>query len=160
VVGPAEADEQLCELARAVGRLVAARGGVLLCGGLGGVMAAAAEGAAGEGGLSVGILPGVDRAQGNPHLTLVLATGLGELRNALLVRASDAVIAVGGSWGTLSEIALAVRGGVALISLHGWSVNDATGAALPGLLTAATPLEAVEAAIGASGHAESLRAAG
>lgn len=94
----------------------------MVTGGLGGVMEASARGAAGAGGLVVGLLPGRDRAAGNPYLTVALPTGLGELRNGLIVRASDALICVGGSWGTLSEIALAVRTGVPVVMLGGWGL--------------------------------------
>ena len=94
-----------------VGRLLAERGAVVLCGGGTGVMGAAADGAAAGGGTSIGLLPGADRSEAHPSLSFALPTGLGELRNGLLVRAADAVVAVGGSWGTLSEIALAVRTG-------------------------------------------------
>src|ERR1035441_5058280 len=82
--------------------------------------------------LSVGILPGADRAQANRYLTMAIATGLGELRNALVVRCSDAVLAVGGSWGTLSEVALAQRLGRPVVSLRGWSVVGPGGAAVTG----------------------------
>jgi uncharacterized protein (TIGR00725 family) len=104
--------------ASAVGRLVAARGAVLICGGLGGVMEAAARGAKEGGGLTVGILPGNDPAAANPHIDVAIATGMGEMRNALLVRAAGAVIAIGGGWGTLSEIALARRIATPVIGLH------------------------------------------
>ena len=122
-----------------MGRLIAQAGGVVVCGGLGGVMEAAARGAAEQGGLSLGILPGSDRAQGNPHLSVALASGLGELRNGLVVRASDAAIAIGGSWGTLSEVALARRAGVPVVWLSGWSVDGGDGVAV-----AASAAQAVE----------------
>ena len=99
----------------------------MLTGGLGGVMAAAAKGCNEAGGTSVGLLPGTDRADANPHLTISLPTGLGELRNGLLVRAADGLIAVGGSWGTLSEIALARRAGKPVIALDGWRITDSAG---------------------------------
>ena len=111
----------------------------MVCGGLGGVMAAAARGAAEGGGLSLGILPGNDRREAAPQLTLALASGLGELRNALLVRASDGLIAVGGSWGTLSEVALARRQGLPVVWLRGWSLPDGD------IATASSPADAVEA---------------
>jgi len=131
VVGPAaaslaarpEADDVL-SAAYDVGRLLAERGAVVLCGGGTGVMAAAADGAAAGGGTSIGLLPGPDRSEAHASLTFALPTGLGELRNGLLVRAADAVIAVGGSWGTLSEIALAMRTGVPVVSLLGWDLPD------------------------------------
>jgi uncharacterized protein (TIGR00725 family) len=128
VVGPSEtatADQR--EVAREVGRLLASRDCVVVSGGLGGVMAAAAAGVAEAGGVSIGLLPGIDRSGAAPDLTIAIPTGLGEMRNALIVRSSDAVIAVGGSWGTLSEVALAVRTGKPVVVIGGWHVSDAAG---------------------------------
>ncbi|MBO0686824.1 MAG: LOG family protein, partial [Candidatus Dormibacteraeota bacterium] len=112
----------------------------VLCGGLGGVMEAASEGAAGAGGLVVGILPGGDRDAGNPHLGLAIATGLGEARNAVLTSAADSVIAIGRGWGTLSEIGLAMKKGRPVVGLDTWTVD--------GLRVAASPDEAVKIALG------------
>jgi uncharacterized protein (TIGR00725 family) len=89
------------------------------------VMGAATSAAASVGGVTVGLLPGSDRAAAHPSLTIALPTGLGELRNALVVRSADAVLAIGGSWGTLSEVALAMRTGVPVVSVGGWSVTGA-----------------------------------
>ena len=131
--------------AREVGRLLARRGAVVLCGGGTGVMGAAAEGATEAGGVTIGLLPGHDRSQAHPALTYALPTGLGELRNGLLVRATDAVVAVGGSWGTLSEIALAVRTGHPVVSFLGW---PEPGWALPDdVRRAHTAAEAVDAVL-------------
>jgi uncharacterized protein (TIGR00725 family) len=143
VVGPGEG-ATTAEIARAheVGRRLAEAGCVVVCGGLGGVMAAAADGARSAGGVSVGVLPGRDRANAANSITVAIPTGLGELRNGLLVRAADAVIAVGGSWGTLSEIALAMRTGVPVVLLGGWDVLDADGNDVP-ILRADTAAEAV-----------------
>lgn len=119
ISGPGDPrDADLCHLARAAGRLCAERGWTVLTGGLGGVMAAAAEGVASAGGTAVALLPGTDRGAASPGHALVLPTGLGELRNALLVRCADALLAVGGSWGTLSEVALAARTGVPVVALR------------------------------------------
>jgi uncharacterized protein (TIGR00725 family) len=124
VVGPGEsASADDVAAARAVGDLLARAGCVVLTGGLGGVMAAATDGANDAGGLTVALLPGATRA--DCAATVALPTGLGELRNGLLVRAADAVIAVGGSWGTLSEIALARRTGVPVVVLGGWETPGA-----------------------------------
>lgn len=112
VVGPGRATPQEVEQAREVGRLLACNGLVVVTGGLGGVMGGAAQGCHEAGGTSLGLLPGGDRTAADPHLTLTVPTGLGEMRNALLVRCCDAVVAVGTSWGTLSEISLAARTGV------------------------------------------------
>ncbi|HEU5261034.1 MAG TPA: TIGR00725 family protein [Gemmatimonadales bacterium] len=118
VVGGSTCSSEEAEWAAAVGRLVAERGAVLLCGGLGGVMEAAARGAKQAGGLTVGILPGSDAEEANPYIDVPLATGMGEMRNALIVRAAHAVIAIGGGWGTLSEIALAQRIETPVVGLH------------------------------------------
>ncbi|MCU1656418.1 MAG: hypothetical protein JWO57_1074 [Pseudonocardiales bacterium] len=143
VVGPgSDAGPTDRARAREVGRLLATRGAVVLTGGLGGVMAAAADGASTAGGLSVGMLPGSDRRAGNAS-TVLLPTGLGELRNALLVHAADGIVAVGGSWGTLSEIALARRTGVPVVCLGGWSVLAADGTPVP-IESAATAEDAVD----------------
>ena len=126
VSGPAHPDDpRVLEQARQAGRLLAQRGWILLTGGLGGVMAAAAAGAAAEGGTAVALLPGDDRAAASPGHSIAIPTGMGEMRNALLVRAADAVLAVGGSWGTLSEVALAARTGVPVFTVAGWDLPDA-----------------------------------
>jgi uncharacterized protein (TIGR00725 family) len=125
VVGGSTCTAQEAEWANAVGRLIAERGAVLLCGGLGGVMEAAASGAKAAGGLTIGLLPGNDAADANASIDVALATGMGEMRNALIVRAAHAMIAIGGGWGTLSEIALARRTNTPVVGLH-----DAFGAAV------------------------------
>lgn len=103
--------------ARTLGAALAGRGAVVVCGGLGGVMEAVARGASEAGGVTVGILPGRDEADANDWITLPLPTGMGEARNALVVRAAEAVVAVGGGWGTLSEIALARKMGRSVATL-------------------------------------------
>lgn len=108
--------------AEAVGRGLAEHGAILVCGGLGGVMAAACRGAKSAGGLTVGILPGSDRRAANEWVDVAIPTGLGELRNGLIVRAAEALIAVGGGPGTLSEIALALKTGVRVVGLDSWDV--------------------------------------
>jgi uncharacterized protein (TIGR00725 family) len=125
VVGPgSEATPADRQLAEQVGYLLALAGAVVLTGGLDGVMAAAAAGCARGGGISVGLLPGDRRQDGSPELTVCLPTGLGELRNGLLVRSADGLIAIGGSWGTLSEIALARRARVPVLGIGGWRLAD------------------------------------
>lgn len=119
VCGPADADPVLLDHARRAGRLLAAGGWVVLTGGLGGVMAATAEGVAAAGGTAIALLPGTDRAAAAPGHAFALPTGMGEMRNALLVRSADAVLAIGGSWGTLSEIALAARTAVPVAVVAG-----------------------------------------
>jgi len=111
-------DPALVETATAAGRLLAGRGWLVLTGGLGGVMAAVAAGVSEAGGTAIGILPTGDRADASSGHAVVLPTGMGEMRNALLVRAADAVLAIGGSWGTLSEVALAARTGVPVVTIR------------------------------------------
>ena len=143
VVGPGDgATPQEIALAHELGALLAARGATVLTGGAGGVMAAAVEGAAAHGGPTVDLLPGSERVGSNA--SVAIPTGLGELRNGLLVRAADAVIAIGGSWGTLSEIALAMRTGVPVVLLGGWDVTGPADAPR----RASTPAEAVAAVLG------------
>jgi uncharacterized protein (TIGR00725 family) len=124
VIGPSEATDEELARAETVGRMLGEAGAVVVCGGLGGVMEAAARGAAGAGTVVVGLLPGRDRRDANPHVTVVIATGMGEMRNALVVRSVDAVIAVGGAYGTLSEIAFALRTGVPVVGLGTWDLDD------------------------------------
>jgi hypothetical protein len=137
-----EVADELLELAREVGALLARDGVLVVTGGLDGIMAAAAQGAREAGGQVVGLLPGDRSDGGNEHLSVALATGLGQVRNALLVNAADGLISVGGSWGTLSEIALATRAGKPVVCLRGWTVTDADGRPLP-LVVADTAAEAV-----------------
>jgi uncharacterized protein (TIGR00725 family) len=155
VVGPGEvdpADAHHLRHAEAVGAGIARRGAALVCGGLGGVMEAAARGAAGAGGLTVGLLPGVDRAAANPYVRLPVATGLGELRNGLVVRTSDVLIAVGGAYGTLSEVALALRLGVVVVGLGTWGLLRPDGAPDTGVLVAGDPDDALRCAFEAIGR--------
>ncbi|WP_419249017.1 TIGR00725 family protein [Streptomyces canus] len=123
VVGPEAATSSEVETAQRLGRLLAQQQCIVICGGLGGVMEAVCRGAQSEGGITVGLLPGNSRVKGNAFLSVALPTGLGELRNGLVVRSADAVIVVGGSWGTLSEMALAVRTSKPTIVISGWEVR-------------------------------------
>jgi uncharacterized protein (TIGR00725 family) len=123
VVGPGEATRDELGLAEDVGAFLAAAGAVVLTGGLGGVMEAACRGARSRRGLTVGVLPGTDRSAANGWVEVALTTGLGELRNGLLVRASDAVVAIGGGHGTLSEIALALKIGLPVVGLSTWAIE-------------------------------------
>jgi uncharacterized protein (TIGR00725 family) len=123
VVGASDAAPAALAEAEDVGRLLAERGAVVVCGGLGGVMAAACRGAKVGGGTTVGILPGDDRAEANAWVDVAVATGMGEARNALVVRTADAVIAVAGGYGTLSEIALALRLGRPVAALASWDIE-------------------------------------
>lgn len=109
--------------AEEIGRALAQAGAIVVCGGQGGVMAAACRGAASAGGLTIGILPGSDRATASDWVAVAIATGLGELRNGLIVRAADVVVAVGGAYGTLSEVALALDTGVPVVGVDTWSIE-------------------------------------
>jgi uncharacterized protein (TIGR00725 family) len=122
VAGPGDAGAAEESAAEAVGRGLAESGAIVVCGGLGGVMAAACRGAKSVGGTTVGILPGLDRSAANEFVDVAVATGLGEARNALVVRAADVLIAVGGGFGTLSEIALALKAGKRVIGLETWEL--------------------------------------
>jgi len=124
-----------------VGRLVAEAGATLVCGGLSGIMEAAARGAKEAGGPTIGILPGHDRGLANPYVDHVITTGIGHARNLAVVSSGDAVIAVGGSYGTLSEIGLAARIGRPVVILSGWRLQNDQGT--EGIWYAATPREAV-----------------
>jgi uncharacterized protein (TIGR00725 family) len=135
VIGPGDAPSPIAALAEEVGAGLAQAGATLVCGGLGGVMAAACRGAKAAGGLTVGLLPGDDRAAANAWVDIAIATGLGEGRNLLVVRAADAVVAVGKGYGTLSEIALALRRDMRVVGLATWDV--------PGLVHMEDPGDAV-----------------
>jgi uncharacterized protein (TIGR00725 family) len=140
VIGGSDIGDETAALAREVGREVAGRGAVLLCGGLGGVMAAAAQGTQEKGGVSLGILPEGDRRRANPYLTYSIATNLGHARNVLMAHSADALIAVGGSYGTVSEAAIALKLGKPVIALKvTWD--------LAGIKRAASPAEAVALAM-------------
>ena len=140
VVGAGEAGPGEIDAAEGVGRELAARGAVLVCGGLGGVMEAACRGAKAGGGATLGILPGLDRSAANEHVDVAVATGLGEARNALVVRAADVLVAVGGAYGTLSEIALALKTGKRVVGVGSWEIE--------GVEQASEPAAAVETALG------------
>ncbi|MER6828351.1 TIGR00725 family protein [Streptosporangium sp. NPDC000563] len=146
VCGPRECTAQEESNAREVGRLLAERGAVVICGGHTGVMAAVAAGARSAGGTVVGVLPRSDRADANPDLSIVIPTGLGEARNTVIVNSGDAVIVIGGSWGTLSELAFAMRyGRVPVVQLGGWRILDGEGRPVAGITHVSSPEEAVAA---------------
>lgn len=136
--------EAEASVASAVGAGLARAGALLVCGGLGGVMEAACRGCADEGGMTIGILPGSDRSAANEWVQVAIATGMGELRNGLVVRSADALIAVGGAYGTLSEIALALKAGKPVVGLGTWRLGDGAPAGAGGTPGAAI-IEAVDA---------------
>jgi uncharacterized protein (TIGR00725 family) len=139
VVGGGDAPAGVVAQAEEVGRGLAAAGAVVVCGGLGGVMAGACRGAKAAGGTTLGILPGTERGQANPWVDVAVPTGMGEARNALVVRSADALVALAGEYGTLSEIALALRLGRPVIGLASWDID--------GVSPAADPAEAVAQAL-------------
>jgi uncharacterized protein (TIGR00725 family) len=146
VSGGGEADAADCRLAEDVGRELALRGAVVVTGGLGGAMEAACRGAKRAGGTTIGILPSNDRAEANAWVDVAVPTGLGEGRNALVVRAADAVIAVAGGFGTLSEIALALRLGKPVVGLGTWELAR-EGRPVPAVAVAAGAAEAADLAV-------------
>lgn len=123
VIGGSYGSAEEKKVAHAVGAEIARRKSILICGGGSGVMEAAARGAAEAGGTAIGILPGEHREQGNPYLAFSIATGLGEARNAIIARTADAMIAIGGEYGTLSEIALALKMNKPVIGLKSWKLQ-------------------------------------
>jgi uncharacterized protein (TIGR00725 family) len=143
VVGPASAPVEQLEAAEEAGAAIAVAGAGLVCGGLGGVMEAACRGARSRGGLTLGLLPGTDREAANGWVIVAVPTGLGEARNALVVRAADAVVAIGGGWGTLSEIALALRTGVPVVGVGTWEATIGGAEPEPGVVRVAGAREAV-----------------
>jgi len=146
VVGGSSATPEEAAAAEAVGRALAEGGAVLVCGGRGGVMEAACRGAREAGGFTVGILPGTDAGEANPYVDLSIVTGMGEARNVIIVRTAQAVVAVGGSYGTLSEIAHALRLGVPVVGLGTWHA-ERKGHPPPPIHRAESPTEAASLAL-------------
>ncbi len=138
VIGAGTVDEKTLKTAETIGRLIAKKGALLVCGGLGGVMEAAAKGAKSEGGTTVGILPQTEKESSNPYIDIPVATGFGEGRNVVIARTADALIAVGGEYGTLSEIAFALKMGKTVVGLKTWEIR--------GVIKASSEEEAVERA--------------
>ena len=146
VCGPGVASPEEEALAEELGRRLARAGAVVVCGGVSGVMDAVARGSKAEGGVCIGILPGPDRRGASPHLTFALPTGMSEGRNVLVARAADALIAVAGEFGTLSEIAFALKIGVPVVGLRTWQLHRG-GSPVEAFPTAETPEEAVSDAL-------------
>ncbi|MBB2910760.1 hypothetical protein FHS43_002023 [Streptosporangium becharense] len=156
VCGPRDCTREEESDAREVGRLLAERGAVVICGGYTGVMAAVAAGARSAGGTVVGVLSRADREQAGPDLSIVIPTGAGEARNTIIVNSGDAVIVVGGSWGTLSELALAMRRGrIPVVQLGGWRILDGEGRPVAGVRHVSSPEEALAATGLWPGHDDS-----
>jgi uncharacterized protein (TIGR00725 family) len=146
VIGASEGSDAILRDAEAVGRGIAEAGAVLVCGGLTGVMEAASRGAAAAGGTVIAILPTLSPADANPYVTHAVATGTGHARNLAVVASGEAVIAVGGEWGTLSEIAYARKLGRPVVSVQSWPLRNRAGTDL-GIVEAETPEQAVRAAL-------------
>jgi len=146
VIGGGECSKEEARLAEAVGRELARQGAILVCGGLGGVMEAACRGASTEGGITIGILPGDNRQAANPYVQIPIATSMGYARNVIVVKSTQAVIAIGGSYGTLSEISHALQSDIPVIGLNTWSLsrnNQLDNSIIP----ARNPTEAVDKAL-------------
>ena len=146
VIGGSECSPQEAKLAEEVGRELARQGVILVCGGLGGIMKAACKGANSQGGVTVGILPGGNRQAANPYVQIPIVTNLGEARNVVVVKSAQAVIAIGGGYGTLSEIGHALRNGIPVIGLNTWSLSR-NGQPDNSIILAQDPAEAVSKAI-------------
>lgn len=137
LIGPSSAAPEVLKIAESAGACIAQMGAILVTGGRGGAMEAASRGAQQAGGLTVGLLPGSSRSEGNPFLTVAIPTGIGEMRNALVVRSADGVLAVGGGFGTLSELALALKLGKPVVGVGTWSPSLAgTATQIPEATTA------------------------
>ncbi len=142
VIGGGDCTPEELQTAEEVGAEIARAGAMLVCGGLGGVMAAACKGASSAGGTTIGILPGPDVEDANPYIKIRIATNMGEARNVIIVKSADAVIAVGGEYGTLSEIALALRDGTPVVGIDTWSLSRCGKPDIP-IIPARTAKEAV-----------------
>ena len=150
MIGAGESEEEIFPVAEEVGRRIAEAGAVVICGGRGGVMEAASRGAAEAGGTVIGVLPTLSPADANPYVTHAVATGIGEARNLAVVASGEAVIALGGEWGTLSEIAHARKIGRPVVAIQSWTLRNRAGTDL-GIVEAETPEQAVSAALSAAG---------
>jgi uncharacterized protein (TIGR00725 family) len=148
VIGGSQGSEELLHVAEAVGRGIAESGAVLVCGGRTGVMEAASKGAADAGGTVIGVLPTLATEDANAYVTHAIATGTGHARNLAVVASGEAVIAIGGEWGTLSEIAFARRLGKPVVAIQSWTLSNRAGTDL-GIVEAETAEEAVRAALAA-----------
>ena len=146
VIGGGQCSKEEAKLAKEVGRELARRGAILVCGGLGGVMEAACKGASLDGGTTIGILPGDNSHAANPYVQIPIATGLGYARNIAVVKSAQAVIAIGGNYGTLSEISHALQSGIPVIGLNTWSLSK-NGQQDKSIIPAQSPTEAVDKAL-------------
>jgi uncharacterized protein (TIGR00725 family) len=146
VIGGGQCSKEEARQAEEVGRELARRGAILICGGLGGIMREACKGASSEGGTTVGILPGNSSRAANPYVQIPIVTGLGEARNVIVVKSAQAVIAIGGSYGTLSEIGHALKNDIPVIGLNTWSLSR-NSRQDKSIIPAQNPTEAVDKAL-------------
>lgn len=149
VVGGNSCSDDICAVAEEVGKELARRNIVMICGGLRGVMEAACRGAAAEGGVTVGILPGNDRKKSNDYVSIPIVTGIGHARNSIVVRSAQAVIAIDGNYGTLSEIAYALQCGIPVVGLNTWALSKG-GRSEHTIIVAENAIDAVDRAIAAA----------
>jgi uncharacterized protein (TIGR00725 family) len=147
VIGSSKAESEIVRLAEDVGAEIARRGAAVVCGGLSGVMEAVCRGARKEGGLTIGIIPSDKKEDANPYVQIPIVTGMGMGRNVMLVKTADVIIAVGGEFGTLSEIAHALNMGKKVIGLRTWKLEKAHAKPIPNLIEAGTAAEAVRMAM-------------
>ncbi len=152
VIGGRTCSPREAEWAESVGQLLARAGATLICGGRGGVMEAASRGASAGGGLVVGVLPGTSADEANPFVHIPIVSGMGEARNSIIVRSAQAIIAIGGEYGTLSEIAFALRFGVPVVCLGSWNLTRPAGQPAP-LHRVSSPDEAARLALALARHA-------
>ena len=146
IIGDSSCSSEEAKLAETVGELLAQRGAIIVCGGLGGVMEAACRGAKSKGGLTVGILPGKDSSTANPWVDIPVVTGIGEARNVVVAKSAQTIIAIGGNYGTLSEIAYALKSSIPVIGLNTWSLSR-NGQADDSIIRVQSATEAVDKAI-------------
>ncbi|MDD4051472.1 MAG: TIGR00725 family protein [candidate division Zixibacteria bacterium] len=145
VIGAGKCARKLKDEAYEVGKAIAEAGAILVCGGMKGVMEAAAQGAREAGGVTVGIIPGIDRSEANPYCDVVVASGMGNARNFIVVQTADVIVALHGKYGTISEMAIAIKLGKPVVSLVKWDV-------FPEVLHVPEPAEAVKKALKLIGH--------
>ncbi len=150
VIGGSQCSKEEAKLAEAVGRELAKRGAILVCGGLSGVMEAVCKGAQSEGGITIGILPGDNRQAANPYVQIPIVTGIGYTRNVIVVKSAQAIIAIDGNYGTLSEISHALQNGIPVIGLNTWALSK-NGQPDNSIILAQDPTEAVDKALDLAG---------
>lgn len=147
VIGASMADEELSAIAEEVGRELAVSGAAVVCGGLTGIMESVCRGASAEGGVTIGIIPSDSRQDANPFVQIPIVTGIGMARNSVIAKTAEVFIAIGGQFGTLSEIAYALSMGKTVVSIRSWNLEKASATPLHGLIHEDNPKRAVEIAL-------------